>query len=176
MNCKRAKRDIALQVGGDLDDAQAQKLRLHLAVCPSCSDYSKQMEAGYGVLRAPAEDDVAVHDEKSIWPDLSNVLTRRAPQPRSVHLTGWVPATAAVAACLLIAASSYFTRPSAPQVPVPSRPVSTQNDPHRLVERFLNKQQTIRRQFPNGQQLADPLSMDAAPVRLPPNFEAPRDF
>lgn len=181
MNCKRAKREIALQIGGDLDDAQAQKLRMHLAACPECSDYSKEMQVGYDVLRAPAEDDVALHDEKSIWPDVSSVLTTRAQRPQSLqqslHLTGWLPATAAVAACLLIVASSYFNGFSGSENPVQKlHPVSAQKDSRQSIQRWLNKQQAANRRFPYGQETADPMSLDSAPVRLPSEFDAPREF
>jgi len=103
MNCKRARTDVALGVGGDLDDTASQMLERHLATCPECRKYRRQMEAGLRTLYGPSN--ISTHDlSDSVWPGLLKRLPSREEIHRSNRFNGWLPAAAVLTACLAVVA------------------------------------------------------------------------
>ncbi|MCH8828555.1 MAG: zf-HC2 domain-containing protein [Planctomycetes bacterium] len=101
MNCKRARLEVALWVGNDLDGKAEQVLKEHLAECGRCRIHWKRMKESLRHLHDP-EDSAAYRIDSSIWPDLLSQLPTRGDGPRPVEFNGWLPATAVVAACLAI--------------------------------------------------------------------------
>lgn len=106
MNCKRAKAEIALWVGGDLNDAAEQSLRQHLGECLSCHRYWQQMKESLRFLQEPGEDSLSVLSD-SVWPDLSPRLSSRETMWRRGRFNGWVPAALIAASCVVILYSAF---------------------------------------------------------------------
>lgn len=115
MNCRRARPNIALSIGNDLDEQSERDVRRHLAVCPQCRQYAHSLRESLKVLerseRTPAEQ---MHD--SVWPDLSKRL-RPADTGRREQFNGWMPALAVVVACMTLVLISNNTRPTGPVRP-----------------------------------------------------------
>lgn len=119
MNCRQAKSELALWVGGDLTESSALELERHVAVCPSCRTLREGLSASHTALQAAAAAPVLrpAHEESttarreanrprpasdsSIWPAVSARITR-SEQSRSQRFNGWVPAMAVSAACVAI--------------------------------------------------------------------------
>jgi hypothetical protein len=102
MNCRQAKREIALCVGEDLTDAdRREKLRHHLTGCPECRTHYKRLKGMFHVLEQ-AEGQRTYDSADSLWP----ALVGRLGQPRSPlqgpRFNGWVPFSVMAAACVLL--------------------------------------------------------------------------
>jgi len=120
MNCKRAKTEIALWVGQDLDEHSQFALERHLAECPDCRSHRKRMQRAMNALQGeesvPAGENPSSENTLSrLWPEVavrsaSFEDDRRAGRGR---FNGWVPATAVMAACILL--TLYVIRPPAGQ-------------------------------------------------------------
>jgi len=110
MNCRRARPNIALSIGNDLDEQSERNVRRHLAVCPQCREYARSLRDSLKVLerseKTPAE---RMHD--SVWPDLSNRLRPADSGRRPERFNGWMPALAVVAACVTLVLISNNTTP-----------------------------------------------------------------
>lgn len=110
MNCRRARPNIALSIGGDLDEQSKRDVRRHLAVCPQCREYAGALRTSLKVLerseRTPAEQ---MHD--SVWPDLSKRLRPADSGRRQERFNGWMPALAVVVACVTLVLISNNTTP-----------------------------------------------------------------
>jgi hypothetical protein len=100
-NCTRAKRDIALWVGSDLDDQEVAALRRHLACCECCREHWRQMKRSLQSLQEPGEFEPAERAE-SVWPALAGRLPSREAFRRADEFNGWLPATVVAAACLAV--------------------------------------------------------------------------
>jgi len=105
MNCTRAKSDIALWAGGDLDDRTAMPLERHVAVCPECRDYRQRMSGSLQVLHEPALA-APCNLQDSVWPDVESRLSRQSQSEaqKAERLNRWLPAAAIAAACLAVIA------------------------------------------------------------------------
>ncbi|MFQ5732376.1 MAG: zf-HC2 domain-containing protein, partial [Planctomycetaceae bacterium] len=69
MNCKRARLNIALRVGDDLDREGAAELDGHLARCADCREHLNRVESSlHPLYERNGEDPAVVQD--SLWPDL----------------------------------------------------------------------------------------------------------
>lgn len=117
MNCRQAKSELALWVGGDLNETSMLELERHVAVCPSCRALREGLSASHTALQAVAAAPTvgAARDEStrreanrprpasdsSIWPAVSARIAR-SEQSRSQRFNGWVPAMAVSAACVAI--------------------------------------------------------------------------
>jgi hypothetical protein len=113
MNCTRAKSEIALWAGGDLDDRQIAQLERHVAVCPDCREYRQRMSGSLQVLHNPGvSESSGLHD--SVWPGVESRLSVQSQieARRAERLNRWLPAAAIAAACLAVIA---FTSEPAPQ-------------------------------------------------------------
>lgn len=111
MNCHQAESAIALEVGNDLDESALEELTTHLARCPECRAYQRQLSKAVDVLQSPAEERPWSPDD-SVWPGVANYLAKSA-QPASLrrHFNGWTPAMTVVAACAVMVVISIL-RPS----------------------------------------------------------------
>jgi len=58
MNCKRAKQELALSAGNDLDPMTEQELRRHLNECPECQNRWNRLRTTTAVLQRAAAEDV----------------------------------------------------------------------------------------------------------------------
>ena len=74
MNCKRAKQELALSAGHDLDALTEQDLRRHLANCPECYDQWNRVRSTTAMLQQVAADEVASTEPPQLWSSLSQAL------------------------------------------------------------------------------------------------------
>lgn len=123
MNCRDAKRDLALLAGGDLDDAaRVRELRRHLAGCPDCRRQYQSTRSALQSLRGlkAAASNSTWESGGSLWPAIQRELSRPPqPLPRQVfrQLHHWSPFAAMTAACVLIlVAVVYRGEPREPPV------------------------------------------------------------
>ena len=87
MNCKRAQAQIALAVGGDLDDAAERELHEHLGGCVDCHRHWKQMSDTWALLLDREDELPDPHD--SVWPDLRVKLPNRRELMSRARFNGW---------------------------------------------------------------------------------------
>ena len=103
MNCKRARTEIALWAGDDLDEQIAGPLKRHVAICAECREYRRQMVSSVHVLQEPQRPRAAkLHD--SVWPGLAGRLPSPDETRRGDRLNRWLPAVAVAVACLAVIA------------------------------------------------------------------------
>ena len=98
MNCKRAQAQVALAVGGDLDDAAERELHEHLGGCVDCHRHWKQMSDTWAMLLDREDELPDPHD--SVWPDLQVKLPNRRELMSRARFNGWTVALAVSAVCL----------------------------------------------------------------------------
>lgn len=102
MNCRQAKREIALCVGEDLTDADRRaELRGHLTGCPDCREHLKRLKGMFQVFER-AEGQQTYDCADSIWPGLSGRLGQPRPRLPGPRFNGWVPFSVMAAACVLL--------------------------------------------------------------------------
>jgi predicted anti-sigma-YlaC factor YlaD len=86
MNCKRAKQELALSAGHDLDALTEQDLRRHLEDCPDCSDQWNRVRGTTTMLQRVAVEEIVSSDPPQLWASLSQVLPqssqRRTASPK----------------------------------------------------------------------------------------------
>jgi len=103
MNCKRAKLQIALSVGSDLDKVRERELKRHLAKCPPCRNYRVKLKQSLQVLHEPrvvSQPSV----KESIWPRLEGRLRARSANQSLSRFNGWIAGGAVAAACCVLVA------------------------------------------------------------------------
>jgi predicted anti-sigma-YlaC factor YlaD len=106
MNCKRAQAQIALSVGGDLDDTAERELQGHLESCSCCKRHSEQMNRTWTLLSERDDEPADPHD--SVWPDLQVRLPNRRELLSRARFNGGVVALC-VAAVMLAMVSIWRT-------------------------------------------------------------------
>lgn len=82
MNCKRAKQELALSAGLDLDALTEQELQRHLANCPECFDQWNRVRGTTSMLQQVAADELVSSDPPQLWSSLSQLLPQK-PQRRT---------------------------------------------------------------------------------------------
>lgn len=92
MNCKEAKRQIALWVGDDLDTVASLLLERHLSVCSPCRHYARQLKNDFRQLQQREAADELSRQE-SLWPELLRKLPAQ-PGRRAPQFNGWWAALA----------------------------------------------------------------------------------
>lgn len=105
MNCTRARSEIALWVGGDVDDRETLQLQRHVALCAECREYQSRMAGSLQVLQEPASP-AAYNLHDSVWPDVQSRLSAQSQveADRTERLNRWLPAAAIAVACLAVIA------------------------------------------------------------------------
>lgn len=103
MNCRQAKSDIALWIGGDLPDrARREELRRHVSACPGCRKYYKRLKGTLRVLEH-ADREQTYDASDSVWPELSRRIERQSQSGgRRARFNGWFPFVAMTAACIAL--------------------------------------------------------------------------
>lgn len=107
MNCKRARLQIALCVGGDLESDDCRELRQHLSSCEHCREQYDQMKSGVATLQERHENEDPYSLSDSLWPDLLQRLPAR-PGRGIPEFNGWWAALAVCVAC--VALLSFWNR------------------------------------------------------------------
>ena len=103
MNCRRAKLEIALWVGDDLDSRATDGLKRHLTECAPCRTHWQKLKLGLKPLQNSGSS-VMFSIDDSLWPSLLTQLPDRPAEPQPTEFNGWLPAVAVCAACLAIVA------------------------------------------------------------------------
>lgn len=105
MNCTRARSEIALWAGGDVDDRDAAQLERHVALCAECREYRRRMVGSVQMLQEPAFP-VAYNLQESVWPNVEARLSvqSRVEARRAERLNRRLPAVAVAVACLAVIA------------------------------------------------------------------------
>lgn len=119
MKCKRAKLDMALCAGQDLDRAAEQDLRRHLAACPGCRDQWQRIQSTTRLLQEAGADESAPAPagSASLWSQVSQALEASESKSRPVSRTrwtdAWVPVVAVASLMLaIVSITQSLTRPS----------------------------------------------------------------
>lgn len=107
MNCKRAKQELALSAGNDLDPITEQELRRHLNECPECHNRWNRLRTTTAVLQRAAAEDVGSCEPPRLWSSLSGELPhlppRRSTPSHSLTLgNAWVPLVAVASLFLAV--------------------------------------------------------------------------
>lgn len=108
MNCKSARRQMALAVGEDLTPAESQELQNHLLGCPSCQKSWEQQRNGFAVLQCSRTREIHPKSD-SVWPALATRLKERELNSPRGEFNGWFAALAVTAACVLVFVFSQDT-------------------------------------------------------------------
>lgn len=106
MKCKRAKQEMALHAGRDLDSAVELELQRHLASCPSCHEQWKRIRSATAVLHQASLEEAEVPPPR-LWSAVSRSI-QATPDRRNARSQsfshGFVPLVA-VASLLLAVVS-----------------------------------------------------------------------
>ena len=148
MNCRRAKQNIALFAGNDLDGLSARELRRHIKECPACADHWRKMKSSVAVLQTPSGESRPIGD--SVWPGLAVRLPEQRETRPADRFNGWAPALAVVAACVLML---FFSQSSAPT----ARPESARNTPAGVVSPGIFPDGDVDPQARYGWAVEDPV-------------------
>lgn len=165
MNCKRARTEIALLVGDDLDDASRRTVERHVSECPDCRDFRREMQTILETLYdlPAAEEERAAHD--SVWPSVSSRLnTFDASKHRRSRFNGWAVALSVAAMVLAMVSLSQTGFPGA------SRPAGTMfGDEAVAIEApaFESNSPT----FPGNAPLLQPAGAPAGGIKADSPFE-----
>src|SRR5579862_3475937 len=101
MNCKRAKTQLALLIGNDLEPVAVQDVRKHLDECGSCREHLQRLSASLDVLQAPANSAWNPQSE-SLWPKLSVRLASQGAPSKPHRMNGWAASLSVAAACTVM--------------------------------------------------------------------------
>ena len=86
MNCDESRQLARLDAGQDLRPEEKQQLASHLAQCPSCADYLRDMERMMSVLAAARSSEHGATDQReSCWNRLSVVIRDRRLSQRAAR-------------------------------------------------------------------------------------------
>lgn len=111
MNCRESRFQLALFVGGDLDESSSVGLRRHLATCPECRDHHDSLSNLMDQVEQIESQSTAIMHAASVWPQLAAVIKVRE-QDRTRRFNGWI-AGFAVAATVLAMVTIAQNLPSA---------------------------------------------------------------
>ena len=101
MQCKIAQRQMALAVGDDLGQAEAQELQRHLAQCSVCRGLWEQHRQSFAVLQDSRVVASAVKRD-SVWPSVATRLQQRQSDEHLGANSLWVSALAIAAAIVVV--------------------------------------------------------------------------
>lgn len=169
--------EVALSVGGDLDEAAEAAVERRAAVCPETRACREEMRASLEALHAcrdRIDEDADVED--SLWPAMATRLPARAAEGSLEFLRPWVPAI--TVAALLLSLATVATNPRERRGTLPEIDGSAWNDPvhaGRLTAPALTPPPREVDVF--GERMVDPLDPDARSRengRVPLGFGVPR--
>jgi hypothetical protein len=99
-DCREARTQIALEVGGDLEDSAAtERLQSHLHECPDCRRYLSDMQSVLGVFAACARPENVEAASPRLWSRIAAELPDRSRRSAYSQFNVWVPAAAMSIAC-----------------------------------------------------------------------------
>ncbi len=101
MQCKTAQRQMALAVGDDLEQADAQELQRHLAQCSVCRGLWEQHRQSFAVLQDTRVVASAVKRD-SVWPSVATRLQQRQAGGRRRANDLWISALAIAAGIVVV--------------------------------------------------------------------------
>ncbi len=111
MNCRKARSQIALWIGDDLEEPIRLEIERHLAFCPDCRDHWKRMKVSLQVLHDSGEFMLETPCD-SVWPGLATRLQSVDRRSQAVASERLVPAIAVIALCLaMISLFRNFSNP-----------------------------------------------------------------
>ena len=104
LSCRQAEAELALQVGGDLDDPAASlPLQAHLANCPDCREYQRRLTECLEALQTCAAESLPTSRTAGLWPRVAARLAASyAVRPTLAQFNVWMPTTAIAAACAVM--------------------------------------------------------------------------
>lgn len=102
MNCKNVRTQIALSVGGDLDDAQWQSVREHVEACPKCRRFCRELQSSMRLLRYCRSETASIA-QPELWPSVWQRIRLRREANATAEFNGWVAGLAVAAICLAVA-------------------------------------------------------------------------
>ncbi|MEX0702681.1 MAG: hypothetical protein WD069_11345 [Planctomycetales bacterium] len=117
MHCKRARVEIALWAGNDLDAVSIGRLQRHLATCPCCRDHWRDMKSSLRALHESSDTLVETAGEgarpESVWPAVAVRLAAPDFRGPAGRFNGWVPAIAVAAIFLaMVTLANTARRPA----------------------------------------------------------------
>jgi hypothetical protein len=95
---ERAKRQIALLAGEDLEDGQVEEARRSIELCPECRGHWVRVRGCIDVLDRVGKSAEPVPGS-SLWPAIESRLRPTVVVRRPERFNGWVPALSMAAAC-----------------------------------------------------------------------------
>ena len=108
MKCKRAKQEMALCAGRDLDPATEQELQRHLAGCPSCHDQWNRICSTVSILHQVSVEEAEVPSPQ-LWSSVSRSIQatpdRRGARKEPFSLSHGLVPLVAVASLMLAVVS-----------------------------------------------------------------------
>jgi anti-sigma factor RsiW len=144
MSCDKFERLIALDAGGDLAPAEAERVRSHIETCGRCGELARSIRESQAALKTLADTDAVDEQALAVW--RRGVLRRIENEPRRPRV-GWIWVGAAAAALALVvlllvpvlrrppavpAPAASVTRMAPPSLqPAPQRTVVAKRHPHR---------------------------------------------
>jgi hypothetical protein len=99
IGCNKIRRLLCLSTAGDLDEAAARRVRLHLVGCVPCRQAAREVIQSQGALELVRQS-AGSAGHQSLWPELSVRIARLRQDPGG--LSGWIPVGALAAACLAV--------------------------------------------------------------------------
>lgn len=141
MKCKRAKQEMALGAGRDLDAATEQDLRRHLASCPSCQEHWNRIRSTTSILHQVSVEETEVPVPR-LWSSMSRSIRatsgrQTARSESSVFSHGLVPLVAV--ASLVLAVVSINHSLNNPPPSQTSLPAFRNAEPARTVEHSIDR-------------------------------------
>lgn len=99
-DCRQARAEIALEAGGDADDAVAARLlEAHLTDCEICREYRLRMRTSLEALQSSATPAYAAVHQRSLWPGIAARLPAVIRPSAAARFNVWVPTAAMAVAC-----------------------------------------------------------------------------
>ncbi|MGC1272789.1 MAG: hypothetical protein WBC44_03715 [Planctomycetaceae bacterium] len=98
---ERARRQIALLAGDDLEGEQQDEARRYVDSCPDCRGHWLRLRGCLDVLDCAGKTS-GPGAETSLWPVIESRLRPTVVMRRSDQFNGWVPALSMAAACIAL--------------------------------------------------------------------------
>jgi anti-sigma factor RsiW len=103
MNCKHSENDLALYVEGDLADAKAKEMEVHLLACTGCRQVFDELSRSQAVFKSIRQETVSAAELADLR---VRVMERVAVQRPKLFFGRWVYALAGVVFAVVIMAGA----------------------------------------------------------------------